>query len=137
MAADQFALSPGDPKPRNEDEQRCLSCSYHGNIRGYVACLYLQRTGKRRGCNPGIMCLRYQPYSAPRGGMIRGVANQMFPLDREVWAELLNGTTMGRLARELGVCDGTLRTMDSRGTISLQLAEIINGKYHVKLIKTD
>lgn len=137
MSADQFRLSDGRPVPRDEDDQRCMTCHYHGNIRGRVACLYLQKTGKRRGCDPGILCRRYLPDVAPKAGLRMGVAAEMHPLDREAWAELLSGTNYGRLARELGVCGETLSKTAARGTISLQLAEIINNKFHIKLIKSD
>jgi len=131
--SDQFRLTEGTPIPRNEDDQRCMTCYYSGNIRGRVACLYLQETGKRRGCSPGLGCRRYIKGSQASGGLTTSNKNQ-YPLDREAWAELLSGMETKKLAREIGVSDRTLRYTASRGTISLSLAELINAKYHIKLI---
>lgn len=134
--SDLFRLTDGNPIPRNEDDQRCMSCYYSGNIRGRVACLYLQETGKRRGCSPGLVCRRYIKGSRASGGLTTSNRNQ-FPLDREAWAELMSGTPRKELSRELGVSEATLRVTGSRGTISLPLAELINAKYHIKLIRSD
>ncbi len=131
-----FIPTEGKPIPRNEDDQRCMTCHYHGNIRGRVACLYLQKTGNRRGSPPGLGCRRYIKGSLAYGGLTTSKCD-MYRLDRDAWAELMSGIERKKLAHEIGVSEETLRVTGNRGTISLALAELINAKYHIKLIKTE
>lgn len=133
--SDPFPLSPGKPRPRDENDERCLSCYYCGNIGGRVACLYLRETGQRRGCDPGIRCRRYMPAVLRRNLREQSGSRTMYPLDREAMDRLLEQVTYGDMARDLGLAEQTIRHTVKRGTVSRAMAELIAVRYSVNLIK--
>ena len=133
--SDPFPLSPGKPRPRDENDERCLSCYYRGNIGGRVACLYLRETGQRRGCDPGIRCRRYMPAVLRRNLREQAGSRTMYPLNREAMEGLLEQVTYSEIARDLGLAEQTIRNAVKRGTISRAMAELLAVRYSVNLIK--
>lgn len=122
----------------SEDDQRCRLCIYHGNLRGYVSCHYLERTGKRRGCDPGLSCRRFEPLKRAASPILGYASNDvMYALDMEAWARLRALAPYSVIAMRLGVCSDTLRITARRGTISRRLSELIREAYHIDLVKTE
>jgi hypothetical protein len=120
-----------------ERDEHCLECVFHGWIEGRVACLYLSKTGQRRGCDPGLACKRFQPIRRRRsqdsGGTLKYGNKEMVPLSISALVDLEDRASFREIARVVGCHRDTIRNSLIRGTVSLELRDRILEVYGVDL----
>lgn len=123
------------------EDLHCSTCIFHGTRGDRITCEYILVTGRRRGCDAGPACLRYQEgvpalrdLTGPGGILSRANNRSMIRLNIAVFQALVDQYGFREIAMAIGCHVDTLYRSRREGLISVRNVINILKLYGVNVI---